>query len=70
MTSGFIDIAIGTLLARVRNRTNTPTVSVKMVGTLWDLLVLSMLVRFADRTAINNFERDEGSTRREKTAFG
>ena len=44
MTSGFIDIAIGTLLARVRNRTNTPTVSVKMVGTLWGLLVLSMLV--------------------------
>ena len=26
--------------------------------------------RFGDRTAINNFERDEGSTRREKTAFG
>ena len=26
--------------------------------------------RFGDQTAINNFERDEGSTRREKTAFG
>ena len=26
--------------------------------------------RFGDRTAINNFERDEVSTRREKTAFG
>ena len=25
--------------------------------------------RFGDQTAINNFERDEGSTRREKTAF-
>ena len=38
-----------------------------MVGTLWGLLVPSMLVtRFGDRTAINNFERDEGSTRREK----
>ena len=38
-----------------------------MVGTLSGLLVLSMLVtRCGDRTAINNFERDEGSTRREK----
>ena len=26
--------------------------------------------RFCDQTVINNFERDEGSTRREKTAFG
>ena len=26
--------------------------------------------RFGDQTAINNFERDEGSTRTEKTAFG
>ena len=26
--------------------------------------------RFGDQTAINNFGRDEGSTRREKTAFG
>ena len=26
--------------------------------------------RFGDQTAINNFERDEGETRREKTAFG
>ena len=26
--------------------------------------------RFGDRTAINNFERDKGSTRRKQTAFG
>ena len=26
--------------------------------------------RFGHQTAINNFERDEGETRREKTAFG
>ena len=47
------------------------TVSVKMVGTLWGLLVPSMLVyKICVQTAINNFERDKGKTRREKTAFG
>ena len=47
------------------------TVSVKMVGTLWGLLVPQCwCTRFGDQTAINNFDRDEGSTRREKTAFG
>ena len=48
------------------------TVSVKIVGTLLCLLVPSVLVytRFGDWTVINNFERDKGSTRRKKTAFG
>ena len=27
-------------------------------------------IRFGDRTAINNFEREEGSTKRKTTAFG
>ena len=45
------------------------TVSVKMVGTLWGLLSHQCwCTRFGDQTAINNFERDERSTRREKNS--
>ena len=47
------------------------TVSVKMVGTLGvSLSHQCWCTRFGDRTAINNFETDEVSRRREKTAFG
>ena len=41
-----------------------------MVGTLWGLLVLSMFVYKIWWPNMNNFERDEGSTRKKKTAFG